>query len=126
VLAVERVVACWFQLYYHTAAMAAAVEAGEAPRLLQYRSRWQAEAQKMYHGALTELATIQKLVPTPRPTSTGPSPDEVTPVPVAGPSSVGWEAEIAGNLPNRLESFFQNGGVKSRPAGAATAGNAAN
>ena len=45
-LLVDRAVACWLQLQYFTAVEANAVSAGEPPRLLQFRARRQAQAQR--------------------------------------------------------------------------------
>jgi hypothetical protein len=84
-----------------------AVEAREAPKLLEYRARRQAKAQRLFESALSALVTMQKLFPA-EPAGT-PTPVEVADAAAlpAGdrPAEVGC-GDTPGDMPNRVEAFF--------------------
>lgn len=80
-LLVERAVATWLQLQYFSGIEAADLDQRASPKVLEYRGKRQAQAQRMHEKALAALLVVQKLSP-------GPA---VLPPPVAIPTPV--EAE---------------------------------
>lgn len=64
-LLVERAVATWLQLQYFSGIEAADLDQRASPKLLEYRGRRQAQAQRMHEKALAALLVVQKLLPAP-------------------------------------------------------------
>jgi hypothetical protein len=64
-LLVDRVVATWLQLSYFSGVEAADLAKGASPRLLEYRGRRQAQAQRLHERAMAALLALQKLLPAP-------------------------------------------------------------
>lgn len=64
-LLVERAVATWLQLQYFSGVEAADLDQRASPKLLEYRGRRQAQAQRMHEKALAALLVVQKLFPAP-------------------------------------------------------------
>ena len=64
-LLVERAVATWVQLQYFSGIEAADLDQRALPKLLEYRGRRQAQAQRMHEKALAALLVVQKLFPAP-------------------------------------------------------------
>lgn len=64
-LLVERAVATWLQLQYFSGVEAADLDKEASPKLLEYRGKRQAQAQRMHEKALAALLVVQKLLPTP-------------------------------------------------------------
>lgn len=64
-LLVERAVATWVQLQYFSGIEAADLDQRASPKLLEYRGRRQAQAQRMHEKALAALLVVQKLFPAP-------------------------------------------------------------
>lgn len=62
-LLVERVVACWLQLQYFSGVEANGLAGDASLKLLQYRAKRQAQAQRLYERAIAALVTVQKLFP---------------------------------------------------------------
>lgn len=62
-LLAEQVVAMWLQQHYFTAAEANAVDANASPKVLQWRARRQAQAQRQYERAFAGLVAYQKTHP---------------------------------------------------------------
>jgi len=124
-LLVERAVACWLQMHYVAAAEAHAIGAKEGPRLLEYRAKRQARAQRMFQASLSALVTMQKLFPAAPAGELAPAVEEAAAAlpPIDRPTGGGSE-DTAGEVPNRVEAFFTgllNGHrtAESVPAGAA-------
>jgi hypothetical protein len=123
-LLVERAVACWLMMHYHTAVEANAVEAREAPRLLEYRAKRQARAQRMFESALSALVTMQKLFPSVSAGALAPAVEEPAVALPAGNRPTEGRSEVTpGEMPNRVGAFFAgllNGhrAAETAPAGA--------
>ena len=64
-LLVERAVATWVQLQYFSGIEAADLDQRASPKLLEYRGKRQAQAQRMHEKALAALLVVQKLFPAP-------------------------------------------------------------
>ncbi len=64
-LLVERAVATWLQLSYFSGIEAADLDKQASPKLLEYRGKRQAQAQRMHEKALAALLVVQKLLPAP-------------------------------------------------------------
>ena len=64
-LLVERAVATWVQLQYFSGIEAADLDKQASPKLLEYRGKRQAQAQRMHEKALAALLVVQKLFPAP-------------------------------------------------------------
>ena len=64
-LLVERAVATWLQLQYFSGIEAADLDQRASPKLLEYRGKRQAQAQRMHEKALAALLVVQKLFPAP-------------------------------------------------------------
>ncbi|HEY1191987.1 MAG TPA: hypothetical protein VGE74_30435 [Gemmata sp.] len=90
-LLVERAVATWLQLQYFSGIEAADLDQRASPKLLEYRGRRQAQAQRMHEKALAALLVVQKLFPAPA----------VLPPPVA--TSTPTEAEQRQDAPTERE-----------------------
>jgi hypothetical protein len=62
-LLVERAVATWLQLNYFSGIEAADLDQRASPKLLEYRGKRQAQAQRLHEKALAALLVVQKLLP---------------------------------------------------------------
>ncbi|MDY3558730.1 hypothetical protein R5W23_005887 [Gemmata sp. JC673] len=95
---VDRAVACALQVEYFSAMEANAIEGGEPAKLLQWRAKRHAQAQRAFQTALASLLTAQKLFPADAAkvaTSLPPTEAEpvTVPIPEATPASLPVEVE---------------------------------
>ena len=110
-LLVERVVATWLQLQYFAAMEAQVHVKGEGVKLLQFYSKRQASAQKLYESSLAALLTFQKLVPILDPVpipilDTVPIPMQEATVPISVEQKEPNYTAESGDFRNRIERFF--------------------